>query len=559
MRRLLLLLVAAAVLSPCCVASLYAAPPDVKYFDPPGAQSGKATDVRAAGTFATWPVQTWASDAGIRFEPKKDSGKFTVHVASHVAPGVHWVRFISADGSSLPKAFVVGATAEAGEKEPNETRAKAQKIDAATPIVVNGKLADNGDVDLFAVSLKAGKTLVAAVDAIAAFGSQIDCVLQVTDADGHVLAQNLDDRGFDPRINFAVPRDGDYFVRVFGLAAVPNSSIRFAGGEDALYRLTLTTEAFVDYAWPAVVSADAVEVMLHGVNLPAAGLKTSTALSPSAPPQRQAVPNGHAGRGAVSVVDVPTQIESAGTATGRPVPLAAPIVVNGRFDEPGDRDEYVVSAKKGQAFRLRVMSQALGFPSDPLVRIYKPDGSAPLRIDDISRTDADVDGLLQATLDGDYRIVVEELFGNGGSNFVYVLDLRPTTAEFGLSVAASELNAVLGKPFELAVNVDRPVGNVSDIEIRIEGLPEKFGATPVVSGGDKVAIKTTGKQVKLKFTPTEKFDGPVRIVGVMKSEPEVHRAATALVVAVLGAKITDLWFHAGPEPAPAKPVEAKKK
>jgi hypothetical protein len=271
------------------------------------------------------------------------------------------------------------------------------------------------------------------------------------------------------------------------------------------------------------------------------------------------VSNVHAGRGTVSVVDVPSQIEATGTATGQPVPLVPPIVVNGRFDEPGDRDEYVVSAKKGQAFRLRVTSQALGFPSDPLVRIYKPDGSAPVRIDDISRTDADVDGLLSATIDGDYRIVVEELFGNGGTNFVYVLDLRPTTAEFGLSVAASELNAVLGKPFELAVNVDRPVGNVNDIEIRIEGLPEKFGATPVVSGGDKVAIKTTGKQVKLKFTPTEKFDGPVRIIGVMKSDPEIHRAATAPVVAVLGAKVTDLWFHAGPEPTPAKPVEAKKK
>ncbi len=555
MRRLLLTLVAASAVSP-----LVAAPPDVKYLTPAGAQSGRETEVRASGTFAKWPVKTWVSGTGVRFEPKKDSGKFAVHVDADVPPGLRWVRFVSDDGASLCKAFVIGAIAEQVEKEPNETRAKAKKLDGK-PVVINGALGTKGDVDMFGVSLKAGQTLVAAVDANAAFGSIIDCALQLTDAAGNVLAQNVDERGFDPRIVFVAPSDGDYYVRLFGIAAVPNSSISFAGAEDAIYRLTLTTEAFVDHVWPpAVPLGTEAQATLRGWNLSEVASPTKVDLREGMQPIRVPVPHGAAGRAVAIGVDVPTIIETESSAAGEePRALVAPAVVNARFERPRDRDEYVVTAKKGQVFRLRIVSQAYGFPADVLVKIYKPDGTPPLRVDDISKTDADIDTLLQCPLDGDYRLAVEELFGNGGENYAYLLDLRPVGSEFGLSLAAAEINTVVGKPFELTVNVDRPTGNVSDIEVRIEGLPEKFGATPVVSGGDKVNIKTTGKQVKLKFTPTEKFEGPIRVIGVLKGEAEVKRAATAGILAIPGARVNDIWLHAGPEQAPSKPADPKKK
>lgn len=540
--------------------SLFAAPPDVKYLNPSGAQSGKDTKVVASGTFAKWPVQVWVSGEGVRFEPQKKSGEFVVHVDAAVPPDVRWVRFISEEGSSAPKAFVIGAIAESTEQEPNETRAKA-KTAVAMPTVVNGALGSKGDVDMFRVVLKQRQTLVAAIDANAAFGSAIDCALQLTDADGRVLAQNVDERGNDPCMIFVAPRDGEFFVRLFGIASVPNSSISFAGAEDAVYRLTLTTDAYVDHAWPPVASVGGeTMVAVEGWHLPASppvAVRTNDLTVPARVP----VPQPFAGRAFVIGVDVPTLVETDGDdATAKPRVLPTPIVVGGRFDRPGDRDEFVIQAKKGDSYRIRVTSQAYGFPTDPLMTIHKPYDVAPLRVDDLARADFDVDHLLACPVGGDYRFVLEDLFGNGGPNCAYVLEVRTVASDFGLSVTQSEVNAVIGKPFELAVNVNRPLGNASDIEIRLEGAPEKFGVAPVVSSGDKKSAATTGKQVKLKFTPTEKFDGPIRVVGVIKGEPEVRRLAVANVVAVPGAKITDLWLHAGSAPSPAaKPTGTAKK
>lgn len=558
MRRLLWVFAAVAVFNISCPATtLVAAPPDVKYLNPSGAQSGRETKVTASGTFAKWPVQVWVSGEGVRFEPETKSGRFVVHVDADVPPGVRWVRFISDEGSSLPKAFLIGAIAESVEAEPNDSRSKV-KAGVTMPTVVNGALGTKGDVDQFRVVLKKGQTLVAAVDAYAAFGSAIDCALQLSDADGHVLAQNVDERGYDPRIIFVAPRDDDFYVRLFGIASVPNSSISFAGADDAVYRLTLTTDAYVDRAWPIVVPIGGeAKVALEGWNLPAATpavVRTDDLTSPV----RAAVPLAAAGRASVIGVDVQPVIETeSDAAAAKPRALVPPSVVGGRFERPGDRDEYVIQAKKGDSYRIRVTCQAFGFPSDPLVTIFKPYDVGPQRLDDLARADFDVDNVMACPVSGEYRFAVEDLYGNGGPNYAYVFDIRPVAADFALSVTASEINAPLGKPFELTVNVDRPLGNASDIEIRLEGVPEKFGAAPVVSGGDKTAIKTTGKQVKLKFTPTEKFDGPVRVVGVIKGEPEVRRAATAAVAVVPGAKITDFWLHAGNVPPPAKPAAKK--
>ena len=99
----------------------------------------------------------------------------------------------------------------------------------------------------------------------------MDAVLQVVSQEGLVLAQNDDDVGRDPRIVFEAPSAGTYIVRLFAFPAKPDSSIRFAGGSDYVYRLTLTTGGFIDYAFPLAVGRDgpkAVEAI--GWNIPAA-------------------------------------------------------------------------------------------------------------------------------------------------------------------------------------------------------------------------------------------------------------------------------------------------
>ena len=249
----------------CAVVS--AAPPSVTYLYPAGAQRGVTAEVTAAGTFDKWPVKVWAGGKGVTVEPGKDKGKLSVTAAADAVPGVYWLRAYNDDGASTLRPFVVGTLPEVAEKEPNDEPGKAQVIDRSA--VVNGRLEKPGDVDCFAVTLRKGQTLVASLEAHHTLRSPMDGVLQVLSADGFVLDQNNDVHGLDPQLAFTAPKDGTFVVRVFAFPATPDSSIRFSGAETYVYRLTLTTGGFADYAMPlAVPRADPGEVEVIGWNVP---------------------------------------------------------------------------------------------------------------------------------------------------------------------------------------------------------------------------------------------------------------------------------------------------
>jgi hypothetical protein len=488
------------------------APPAVKYLFPAGAQRGQSTEVQANGTFAKWPPRVWTSSDDLTFTPDKKSGKLTVRIDADAPPGPRLVRFVDDEGSSAVRVFMVGAVAESKEVEPNDSVAKAQRIEPPA-VVVNGVLAQSGEVDCFRASLKSGQTFVASVDAWAALGSPIDAVLQLTDDAGHVLAQRQDDRGPDPQLVFKIERDGEYVVRLFGLASVPNSSIRFAGGEDAIYRLTLTTGPFVDGAWPVAVTSNASHKGgVRGWNLPTA--------------------DNAAGWARAVVVDSPTIVEAKESMT-----LTAPVAVSGMIGRPGEKDEYLLTMKKGESQRLRVVAKALNVPLDPVVQVFKPDGTLLVRLDDVARNDGDVDGIITAAADGDYRIVVEDLFGEGSERSVYLLDLRSAATDFGLSVAAAEISGTVGKPIEIAVTIDRPKQNAGEIEVRLDG-PAELGEVKAVS----VNKGAEAKKVTLKLTPTKPLSAPVRVTGVLRGETDVRRVAAAPLAAVPGGRVETLWL-----------------
>ena len=74
---------------------------------------------------------------------------------------------------------------------------KPQSI--ALPAVVHGQFAKAGDVDSFAFKMKAGQTLVAAMDAYTA-GVSMDALMLLRDARGVKLAFNHDAHSLDPRL-----------------------------------------------------------------------------------------------------------------------------------------------------------------------------------------------------------------------------------------------------------------------------------------------------------------------------------------------------------------------
>ena len=100
-------------------------------------------------------------------------------------------------------------------------------------------------------------------------GSPMDAVLQVHSENGFIMAHADDSPKFDPRLAFTPSKDGDYFVRVFAFPATPNSSIRYAGGADYIYRLTLTTGPYALHPLPFVrTEGQPTKLKLIGWNQP---------------------------------------------------------------------------------------------------------------------------------------------------------------------------------------------------------------------------------------------------------------------------------------------------
>ncbi len=140
------------------------------------------------------------------------------------------------------------------EREPNE---RADEVDAvAGPCVLNGRIGQPGDADVWRLACRQGETWELDLRA-ARLGSPLDSVLAVCDETGSELASNDDlaTGQSDSFVRFTAPADGTYLMRVYE---------RFSGrgGETFCYRLRVTPPPAPDYE--LVLQTDALTVPRGG-------------------------------------------------------------------------------------------------------------------------------------------------------------------------------------------------------------------------------------------------------------------------------------------------------
>ena len=178
---------------------------------PLGAKNGEKTDVRLAGINL----------------PKN---KITVKDSSRI-DRVGGVQLI------YPIPFAHSYLAEFTEREPNNTPSDPMRIQSSC--VVNGRIGESGDRDVFEIKLRKGGEIIAEVMA-RRLNSQLDSVLVITDETGKQLAFNNDyeDRSLgrmthhaDSRIAFTAPQNGTYYIHL--------GDIQSGGGDEYGYRLKL--------------------------------------------------------------------------------------------------------------------------------------------------------------------------------------------------------------------------------------------------------------------------------------------------------------------------------
>jgi hypothetical protein len=138
---------------------------------------------------------------------------------------------------AIPATFMVDTLPEAFEKEPNNSPAAAQRV--KLPIIVNGRIDQPGDWDVFRFQGRAGQAIVAEVYA-RRLDSPLDSVLKLTDAKGRQLAFNDDyeDQGAglethhaDSRILTTLPANGTYYLYL--------GDAQQKGGAEYAYRLRI--------------------------------------------------------------------------------------------------------------------------------------------------------------------------------------------------------------------------------------------------------------------------------------------------------------------------------
>jgi hypothetical protein len=512
-----------------------AAVPDAKYLFPAGAARGTTVEVAAGGNLGGWPLQTWVNRPGVTFTATEEKGKFSVAVAPEAAPGVYSIRIYNAEGTAAPLPFIVGTLPEINELEPNDSPAKAQSLPGSLH-TINGRLEKRGDVDLFAVSLTKGQTLVAAVTANETLSSPMDAVVQVVSLRGSVLMQNDDERGLDPLLAFTAPADGVYLLRLFAFPATPDASISFAGGESFVYRLTVTTGGYLDGALPLAVSrVGAMNVEACGWNLADADRWRTVEAAIDEPAVELFSPQW-AGSISLPVVDSPCLLEAEPNDPARPQPLELPVIVSGRIDAAGDRDSFRLHLAKGQTWHLKLESGSLGYPLDSVLKVVDHSGKTVATGDDTGKS---VDSELNfvAPADGDYTVVVADLYDHGGPRYLYRLSISPLEADFALSVSQHAFTLQAGKSLEIPVTIERRQNFAGDIEIQAMGLPEGITLSPVRS----IAKDETAKTVKLTVTSMAgEFSGIFRIAG--RSAEPVSRSHLAETPLSSGHSVNDLWL-----------------
>ncbi len=453
-----------------------AAPPTAEWLFPVGGQRGTEVLAEMGGNMEPWPLKVWADHPGIRFAAdEKKKGFFKIQLAADTPPGPHLVRFHNTNGVTTPRVFVVGTAPDVAEVEPNDAFLSPQTI-TNLPAVIHGKLGKSGDVDSYALQLKAGQTLVAAVDAFTV-GSPTDALLILRDERGVKLAFNHDVHTLDPRLVWDCPRDGRYVLQIAGFQYPASSSVNFSGGGSHVYRLTVTQGAFITHTWPqGAQRGQAARLELRGWNLPAdafVNLPASAGESLLVPGNAVNAPRQVPVSDGVELTEVEPN-----DATNQVQTITLPAAVTGCIGRAGDVDRVAFHAKKGQALLLDLHSSRAGFILDGKLAIEDATGKMLISNDDSAgRKDPQLSW--SAPADGVYQVVITDLFGHGGPEYVYRLSIAAPESDFSGSVTAPNFTIEPGKTNEVKVTVKTSGGFNGKLRLSAVGLPPGVTAAPI--------------------------------------------------------------------------------
>ncbi|PYJ86894.1 MAG: hypothetical protein DME22_03640 [Verrucomicrobia bacterium] len=499
----------------CWNFALHAAAPTLDHLYPVAVQVGSTNSVAAIGKFDPWPPKVWVDAPGIVFNAETNSGKFSVEIATNATVGPHLIRVFNEQGASTLRFLIVTQEPQSSDQEPNDDFTKPQAVDHL-PVSLNGRLDKSGDVDSFAVTLEAGQTLVASLEAYT-LASPMDAVLRLVDSRGVQVALNDDDgRTPDPLLAWTAQSAGTYIVQAFGFAYPAVSDVKFTGGNACVYRLHLARGPYLHYTLPLGVQRGArTTLRLFGWNL-GSNLERElefdgTGLSADAKVATLEVP-AFENALTVPIGDGPELIEAEpNNSTNQATQLEVPSALTGCIEKPGDEDRFTFAVKKGDALLLEVQSASLGFPLDARLKVEDAKGKELAKKDDT----VNADPMLEWTApeDGTFFAVVGNVLHRGGADHLYRLSISRAVPGLKAVAVSNAFTIEPGKTNEIKVTVTRLHGFQTKLTVSARVLPEGLTLEPV-------EVPDKGGEVLLKLVASsdaKPFSGAIQIA-VMETE-----------------------------------------
>ena len=431
-----------------------AASPSLRGMKPVGGQRGTEVVVTLTGQRLADAREILFYQSGIevtKIEAGKDDQVLaTLKIAADAPLGLHDFRVRTATGVSALKTFSVGVLKDVAEVEPNNDFAKPQPIDMN--VTVNG-IADNEDIDYYAVNAKKGERITVEVEGIRLGLTLFDPYVAILNAKRFELRSNDDSALIwqDGFVSVVAPEDGTYII------AARESAYR--GNANCLYRLHVGNFPRPTATVPAGGKVgEAVSVRWIGDVL--GEQTTSLTLPASFDRSFGLVAHDERGTGAHTSNAFRLQPDfrqhdrdrAERHPRDRHAGFTPPVALNGVIGTAGDVDDFTFKAAKGQTYDVRVFARQVRSPLDSVLTIAAKDGGVIARNDDSGGPDSYL--RFNAPKDGEYVVAVADHLKKGGPDYAYRVEISPIAPKLTLSTPNESLRRGTGT---MAVAV--PKGN----------------------------------------------------------------------------------------------------
>jgi hypothetical protein len=370
-------------------------------------------------------------------------------LADNTPLGVAFLRLPTATGFSGPLLFLVDDLALTTRSPKNGALENAQALSLPTAVE---SASDTGSSHFYRLSPQRGEGISAEVYA-GRLGSKLDPLLRLLDSRGREITHADDTEGLagDCRLRYISP-DGEPIVLEIRDAT-------FAGGVERFYHLRIGDFPLPTPLFPPVAEAAST------ASLELAGAGDGSRIEVRTPDDPRAVlsvpvrfaSDKPAAFASLRIERGPVVLEEQRRDDQPLQRIPVPCVFTGRLTRAGERDSFLIDAKKDERFTFRPLTREVGSPA--LLYIAATDEKGAILAENDAGTtgvQSDVSLNFRAPREGAFSICIEDVARRGGPGFVYGLRVeKEGSIGFELAAASDRFLAPKGGSFTTKVTAQR--------------------------------------------------------------------------------------------------------